>query len=139
MGVRDRNGIRPLVIGLLSTEDPEHQHYVLSSETCGLDIIGAEYVRDVQPGELVWITDTGMVSINWAEQAEKKLCIFEMIYSARPDSRIHGNTMYSYRVRLGRKLARESSVDADLVIGIPDSGIPAAIGFSRESGLFYGD
>lgn len=139
MGVRDRNGIRPLVIGVLSTEDQEHQRYVLSSETCGLDIIGAEYLREVQPGELVWITDTGMVSINWAEQAEKKLCIFEMIYAARPDSMMHGNTLYSYRVRLGRKLARESFVDADLVIGVPDSGIPAAIGFSRESGLSYGE
>ena len=139
MGVRDRNGIRPLVIGVLSNEDESHQRYVLSSETCGLDIIGAEYVRDVQPGELVWITDSGMVSINWAEQAKKKLCIFEMIYFARPDSVMHDETLYSYRIRLGRQLARESFVDVDLVIGVPDSGIPAAIGFSRESGLSYGE
>ena len=139
MGVRDRHGIRPLVIGVLSEEDEEHQRYVLSSETCGLDIIGAEYVRDVQPGELVWITNSGMVSINWAEQAEKKLCIFEMIYFARPDSVMHDETLYSYRIRLGRQLARESFVDVDLVIGVPDSGIPAAIGFSRESGLSYGE
>ncbi len=139
MGVRDRNGIRPLVIGILSEEDGKRDRYVLSSETCGLDIIGAEYVRDVNPGELVWITDSGMVSINWAEQAEKKLCIFEMIYFARPDSVMHDETLYSYRVRLGRQLARESFVDADLVIGVPDSGIPAAIGFSRESGLAYGE
>ncbi|MGF1589936.1 MAG: amidophosphoribosyltransferase [Pleurocapsa sp.] len=139
MGVRDRNGIRPLVIGILSGEDGQGDRYVLSSETCGLDIIGAEYVRDVNPGELVWITDSGMVSINWAEQAEKKLCIFEMIYFARPDSVMHDETLYSYRIRLGRQLARESFVDADLVIGVPDSGIPAAIGFSRESGLSYGE
>ena len=139
MGVRDRNGIRPLAIGILSSEDEEHERYVLSSETCGLDIIGAEYVRDVQPGELVWITDSGMISINWAQQAEKKLCIFEMIYFARPDSVMHDETLYSYRIRLGRQLARESFVDADLVIGVPDSGIPAAIGFSRESGLSYGE
>ncbi|HEY9769110.1 MAG TPA: amidophosphoribosyltransferase [Coleofasciculaceae cyanobacterium] len=139
MGVRDRNGIRPLVIGILSEEDGKGERYVLSSETCGLDIIGAEYVRDVNPGELVWITNSGMVSINWAEQAEKKLCIFEMIYFARPDSVMHDETLYSYRVRLGRQLARESFVDADLVIGVPDSGIPAAIGFSRESGLSYGE
>ncbi len=139
MGVRDHNGIRPLVIGILSGEDGQGDRYVLSSETCGLDIIGAEYVRDVHPGELVWITDSGMVSINWAEQAEKKLCIFEMIYFARPDSVMHGETLYSYRIRLGRQLARESFVDADLVIGVPDSGIPAAIGFSRESGLSYGE
>ncbi len=139
MGVRDRNGIRPLAIGVLSKEGEEQQRYVLSSETCGLDIIGAEYVRDVQPGELVWITDSGIASVNWAEKAEKKLCIFEMIYFARPDSVMHDETLYSYRIRLGRQLARESFVDADLVIGVPDSGIPAAIGFSRESGLSYGE
>ena len=138
MGARDRNGIRPLVIGVLSTEDG-NQRYVLSSETCGLDIIGAEYVRDVQPGELVWITDSGVASVTWTKEADKKLCIFEMIYFARPDSVMHDETLYSYRIRLGRQLARESFVDADLVIGVPDSGIPAAIGFSRESGLSYGE
>ena len=139
MGVRDLNGIRPLVIGILPGEAGESDRYVLSSETCGLDIIGAEYVRDVNPGELVWITESGLVSVNWAEQAAKKLCIFEMIYFARPDSVMHNETLYSYRIRLGRQLARESYVDADLVIGVPDSGIPAAIGFSRESGLAYGE
>ena len=146
MGARDRNGIRPLVIGILSEENGRdnpsgtlRDRYVLSSETCGLDIIGAEYVRDVKPGELVWITDSGITSINWAEQPDKKLCVFEMIYFARPDSVMHDETLYSYRVRLGRQLARESFVDADLVIGVPDSGIPAAIGFSRESGVSYGE
>jgi len=139
MGARDRNGIRPLVIGVLSKEDEEHKRYVLSSETCGLDIIGAEYVRDVQPGELVWITDSGVASVNWTKEVEKKLCIFEMIYFARPDSVMHDETLYSYRIRLGRQLAKESFVDADLVIGVPDSGIPAAIGFSRGSGLAYGE
>ena len=139
MGVRDRNGIRPLVIGVLSEDHDGKERYVLSSETCGLDIIGAEYVRDVEPGELVWITDSGMTSINWAEEVQKKLCVFEMIYFARPDSVVHNETLYSYRVRLGRQIARESFVDADLVIGVPDSGIPAAIGFSRESGLSYGE
>ena len=139
MGARDRNGIRPLVIGTLTEESDQSIRYVLSSETCGLDIIGAEYLRDVEPGELVWITESGMVSVNWAKKAEKKLCIFEMIYFARPDSIMHDETLYSYRIRLGRQLARESYVDADLVIGVPDSGIPAAIGFSRESGLAYGE
>jgi amidophosphoribosyltransferase len=139
MGARDRHGIRPLVIGVLPTEENSKQRYVLSSETCGLDIIGAEYVRDVQPGELVWITDSGVASVIWTKEADKKLCIFEMIYFARPDSVMHGETLYSYRIRLGRQLARESFVDADLVIGVPDSGIPAAIGFSRESGLAYGE
>lgn len=139
IGARDRNGIRPLVIGSLFSEDKDSQCYVLSSETCGLDIIGAEYVRDVQPGELVWISDSGIVSINWAERPKQKLCIFEMIYAARPDSMMHGNTLYNYRVRIGRQLAIESFVDADLVIGVPDSGIPAAIGFSRGSELTYGE
>ena len=138
MGARDRNGIRPLVIGVLETESSK-KRYVLSSETSGLDIIGAEYLRDVNPGELVWITDSGLTSINWAQKADKKLCIFEMIYFARPDSIMHDETLYSYRVRLGRQLATESLVDADLVIGVPDSGIPAAIGFSRESGIAYGE
>ncbi len=139
MGARDRNGIRPLVIGILSGEEGASKRYVLSSETCGLDIIGAEYVRDVNPGELVWITESGLKSVDWAEEVEKKLCIFEMIYFARPDSVMHDETLYSYRIRLGRQLAKESFVDADLVIGVPDSGIPAAIGFSRESGLTYGE
>jgi amidophosphoribosyltransferase len=139
MGVRDRNGIRPLVIGTIAGEAGKPNRYVLSSETCGLDIIGAEYLRDVEPGELVWITEEGLVSIDWATKPEKKLCIFEMIYFARPDSVMHDETLYSYRVRLGRQLARESYVDADLVIGVPDSGIPAAIGFSRESGVSYGE
>ena len=139
MGARDRNGIRPLVIGVLDNEDEPHKRYVLSSETCGLDIIGAEYVRDVQPGELVWITDSGVASVNWTKEVEKKLCIFEMIYFARPDSVMHDETLYSYRIRLGKQLAKESFVDADLVIGVPDSGIPAAIGFSRGSGLAYGE
>ena len=139
MGARDRNGIRPLVIGVLSGEEGATKRYVLSSETCGLDIIGAEYVRDVNPGELVWITESGLKSVDWAEEVEKKLCIFEMIYFARPDSVMHDETLYSYRIRLGRRLARESFVDADLVIGVPDSGIPAAIGFSRESELTYGE
>lgn len=139
MGARDRNGIRPLVIGVLKDEKEHTERFVLSSETCGLDIIGAEYVRDVRPGELVWITDSGLTSIDWADKAEKKLCVFEMIYFARPDSVMHDETLYSYRIRLGRQLAKESFVEVDLVIGVPDSGIPAAIGFSRESGLSYGE
>lgn len=139
MGVRDQNGIRPLVIGVLSEDNGGKDRYVLSSETCGLDIIGAEYLREVEPGELVWITDSGLTSINFAKQVQKKLCVFEMVYFARPDSVVHDETLYSYRVRLGRQLARESFVDADLVIGVPDSGVPAAIGFSRESGLSYGE
>ena len=136
MGVRDPNGIRPLVIGTL---DSEPVRYVLASETCGLDIIGAEYLRDVGPGELVWITETGLESFQWHQQSERKLCIFEMIYFARPDSLMHNETLYSYRMRLGRKMAAEAPVEADLVFGVPDSGIPAAIGFSQTSGIAYGE
>ncbi|MBD2335560.1 amidophosphoribosyltransferase [Calothrix sp. FACHB-156] len=136
MGVRDPNGIRPLVIGILAGEP---NRYVLASETCGLDIIGAEYLRDVQPGELVWINEEGLTSIQWHQQPQRKLCIFEMIYFARPDSLMHEETLYSYRMRLGRRLAAESLVEADLVFGVPDSGIPAAIGFSQASGIAYGE
>ncbi len=134
MGVRDPNGIRPLVIG--TVEDTPHR-YVLASETCGLDIIGADYVRDVEPGELVWITEEGIASFHYVNKPERKLCIFEMIYFARPDSIMHGESLYSYRLRLGEQLAIESTVKADIVMGVPDSGIPAAIGYSRYSGITY--
>ncbi|MBD2344062.1 amidophosphoribosyltransferase [Anabaena subtropica] len=136
MGVRDTNGIRPLVIGTLAGNPVR---YVLSSETCGLDIIGAEYLRDVEPGEVVWITEEGLASYHWSEQPQRKLCIFEMIYFARPDSQMHNESLYSYRMRLGRQLAAESCVEADIVFGVPDSGIPAAIGFSQASGIAYGE
>lgn len=137
MGVRDPNGIRPLVIGTLENSNPTR--YVLASETCALDIIGADYLRDVEPGELVWITEDGLASFHWTQKAERKLCIFEMIYFARPDSIMHDESLYSYRLRLGKQLAKESYVDADIVIAVPDSGVPAAIGFSQESGIAYGE
>lgn len=140
MGVRDPNGIRPLVIGTIqSGEDTPTTRYVLASETCGLDIIGAEYLRDVEPGELVWITEQGLASFHWTQQPQRKLCIFEMIYFARPDSIMEGESLYSYRLALGRRLAQESLVDADIVIGVPDSGIPAAIGYSQNSGVPYAE
>ena len=134
MGVRDPNGIRPLVIGTL---EGNPTRYVLASETCGLDIIGAKYLRDVEPGELVWITESGLASFYWSKKQERKLCIFEMFYFARPDSVMNDESLYSYRMRLGRRLAQESLVDADIVFGVPDSGIPAAIGFSEVSGIPY--
>jgi amidophosphoribosyltransferase len=135
MGIRDPNGIRPLVLGVM----PDHiNQYVLASETCALDIIGADYDRDVKPGELVWITAEGLTSIDWAPAAPK-LCVFEMIYFARPDSWVNQESLYSYRMRLGTQLAAESRVDADIVIGVPDSGIPAAIGFSAASGITYAE
>lgn len=136
MGARDPNGIRPLVIGTLPGNPVR---YVLASETCGLDIIGADFLRDVEPGELVWITEEGLASYHWSKQAQRKLCIFEMIYFARPDSMMHNETLYSYRLRLGKQLAVESPTDADFVFGVPDSGIPAAIGFSEATGIPYGE
>jgi len=134
IGARDGYGIRPLVIG--QTEDGG---YVLASETCGLDIIGAQYIRDVNAGELVWIDKSGLTSHQWLTEAIPKLCVFEMIYFARPDSVMHGESLYSYRMRLGKSLAVESPVEADLVIGVPDSGIPAAIGYSQISGIPYAE
>ena len=140
IGVRDPNGIRPLVIGVIPSPDESTPvRYVLSSETCGLDIIGADYLRDVEPGELVWISEEGLASFPWAPQPQRKLCIFEMIYFARPDSVMSQESLYSYRMRIGRQLAQESFVDADIVIAVPDSGVPAAIGFSQASGIPYAE
>ena len=136
IGTRDANGVRPLVIGVLNGSP---DRYVLASETCALDIIGAEYLRDVEPGEMVWITDDGLASFFWATQPEPKLCVFEMIYFARPDSKFHNDSLYSYRMRLGRRLAIENPVEADIVIAVPDSGVPAAIGYSQVSGLTYAE
>ena len=136
MAIRDPHGIRPLVLGSM----PDHiGHYVVASETCALDIIGADYERDVNPGELLWIDDEGVKSIDWAPKVQSKLCIFEMIYFARPDSWVNEESLYSYRKRLGKQLATESFHDADIVIGVPDSGIPAAIGFSEASGIPYAE
>ena len=136
--IRDGHGIRPLVFGFLGEQ--EAGQWVVSSETCGLEIIGAKYVDDVQPGELVQfkLGSTELLRERWSEEPNR-LCVFEMIYFARPDSRFFGESLYSYRQRIGRTLALESAVDADLVIGVPDSGIPAAIGFSQESGIPYAD
>lgn len=138
VGIRDSHGIRPLVIGILAGENSSQSYYVLASETCALDIIGAEYVRDVQPGELIWIDDQGLQSHIWSAP-QPKLCIFEMIYFARPDSWMEGTSLYSYRQRLGQQLGQESAVPADLVIAVPDSGVPAAIGYSQATGVPYAE
>ena len=136
--IRDGYGIRPLVFGFLGEQSLGH--WVVSSETCGLEIIGARYVDDVQPGELVHfeLGSAEPFRKRWSDEPNR-LCVFEMIYFARPDSRFFGESLYSYRQRIGRTLAKESAVDADLLIGVPDSGIPAAIGFSQESGIPYAD
>ena len=136
--LRDGHGIRPLVFGRLG--EPESGQWVASSESCGLDIIGASYCDDVKPGELIHFRAGDPIPLRqrWSEQPAK-LCIFEMIYFARPDSRFFGESLYSYRVRIGEILARETPLEADIVIGVPDSGIPAAIGYSQKSGIPFAD
>ncbi|HEY3375444.1 MAG TPA: amidophosphoribosyltransferase [Candidatus Aquicultor sp.] len=129
--MRDPHGIRPLVLGRLG------EHYVIASETCGLDIVGATYLRDVNPGELIIIDEVGMRSIQAVESNKTSLCIFEFVYFARPDTKLCNRLVYSAREAMGAELAKENPVDADLVLGVPDSGVPAAVGYSRASGIPY--
>lgn len=140
LAIRDPNGIRPLVLGYFGDDNPKDGpgQYAVASETCGLDIVNAHYIRDIQPGELISISETGIKSVQWAEP-ERRLCIFEMVYFARPDSIYHGESLYSYRKRLGNILAQESPADVDLIMPVPDSGIPAAIGFAETSGIPYAE
>jgi amidophosphoribosyltransferase len=132
IGVRDPRGIRPLCIGQL--EDA----FVLSSESCALDTIGAKFLRDVRPGELVMIDKNGISSIIFSEKIRCATCSFEFIYFARPDSLIDGIEVNRARQKSGEILATESPVDADLVTGVPDSGVPSAVGFSNKSQIPYG-
>ncbi|MFD2738636.1 amidophosphoribosyltransferase [Sulfitobacter aestuarii] len=131
MGVRDPLGVRPLVLGRIG------DGWVLSSETCALDIIGAEFVREIEPGEMVVITAEGVQSNFPFRRAKPRFCIFEHVYFSRPDSILGGRSVYETREAIGRELAKESPVDADLVCPVPDSGTPAAIGYSLESGIPY--
>ncbi len=132
IGVRDPLGVRPLVLGKVA------DGWVLSSETCALDIIGAEYVRDVEPGEMVVISEKDGVESSFPFRRRKsRFCIFEHVYFSRPDSVIGGRSVYDTRRQIGVELAREAPVEADLVCPVPDSGTPAAIGFSQESGIPY--
>ncbi|MCV6596429.1 MAG: amidophosphoribosyltransferase [Mangrovicoccus sp.] len=130
IGVRDPLGVRPLVLGRVG------DGWALSSETCALDIIGAEFVREIEPGEMVVITEEhGVVSHFPFERVASRFCIFEHVYFSRPDSILGGRSVYETRRQIGVELAREAPVDADLVCAVPDSGTPAAIGFSQESGI----
>ncbi len=129
IGVRDPLGVRPLVLGKLDDA------YILASETCALDIIGADYVRDIEAGELVVINEKGVESLKPFGTTTKRPCIFEYIYFARPDSVMEGVSVYDARKRIGIELAKESGVDADMIIPVPDSGVPAAIGYANESGI----
>ncbi len=133
IGCRDPQGIRPLVIGKLDNS------YVLASETCALDGVGAEFVRDVMPGEIVVIDKDGLHSMkDHCGKEKSRLCIFELIYFARSDSFMDGVSVYEARKAAGRQLAKEHPVEGDIVIGVPDSGLDAALGYAEESGIPYG-
>ena len=130
IGVRDPFGIRPLVLGKLGGS------YILTSETCALDIIGAEFVRDIESGEMVVVDKTGLRTLHPFTKTQKRFCIFEYVYFARPDSFMEGHSVYEMRKNIGAVLAKESPVaNADVVVPVPDSGVPSAIGYSQASGV----
>jgi amidophosphoribosyltransferase len=131
IGVRDPLGIRPLVLGELDGKA------VLASETCALDMIGANFVRDIEHGEMVVIDHKGVTSMRPFPTRQARPCIFEYVYFARPDSIVNGRSVYEVRKRMGRRLAMETPADVDVVVPVPDSGVPAALGFAQEAGLPY--
>ncbi|MDR2495229.1 MAG: amidophosphoribosyltransferase [Spirochaetaceae bacterium] len=132
VGARDPNGIRPLCLGKLE------ESWILASESCAIDAVGGDFVRDVEPGEVVIITKGQVLSFSFSEKTRRAVCAFEYVYFARPDSVIDGLDVYGARTRAGHILGRESAVVADLVIGVPDSGCAAAIGYSRATGTPFG-
>jgi amidophosphoribosyltransferase len=134
IGVRDPHGFRPLCLGRLPGDG-----WVLASETAALDLVGAAYVRDVEPGEMVVIDATGIRSVRPFEVCEPRLCLFEFVYFARPDSLLYGQSVQAARQRMGRMLAEETPAEADVVVPVPESGIPAAQGFAAHSGIPYTD
>jgi amidophosphoribosyltransferase len=143
IGVRDPHGFRPLCLGRLDPTGPAgagHGGWVLASETPALDIVGASFVRELEPGEMVVIDDAGVRSLHphGVDAADPRLCLFEFVYFARPDSRLYGQSMHQARIRMGEQLAEQAPVDADMVMGVPESGVPAAEGFARRSGIPLG-
>ncbi len=132
IGVRDPYGVRPLSLGKVKDGG-----YVLASETCTFDLIEAEFIRDIEPGEVVQITKKGVTSFSPFLPTEAAHCVFEYVYFSRPDSNVFGRNVYEIRKRLGKELLKESPVDADLVIPVPDSGVPAALGYAEASDLPY--
>ncbi len=132
IGARDPHGIKPLSLGKLGDD------YILASETCAFDTMGAEFIRDIEPGEIVVIDESGIKTIA-NKPKDRHLCLFELIYFARPDSKVDGKSIYLTRIEAGRQLARESKQEADIVIGAPDSGIVAAIGYAEESKIPYAE
>lgn len=131
IGVRDPNGIRPLCLGKVGNG------YILASESCAIDAVNGEFIRDIEPGEIVIINRDGLKSLKQEDRTNKQTCIFEYVYFARPDSVIDGIPVQNARYKMGAVLAKESPVDADVVIGVPDSGIGAAMGYAKESGVPY--
>jgi len=127
IGVRDPLGVRPLVMGKLGDS------IIFASETCALDIVGAQYVRDVEPGEIVIVTSAGIRSLKPFAKVQRRFCIFEYVYFSRPDSMSEGKNVYEVRQRIGAQLAREAPIDADVVVPVPDSGVPGALGYAKES------
>jgi amidophosphoribosyltransferase len=133
--VRDPRGFRPLVLGKLPATDKSPEAWMVASETCAFDLLNAKYVREIEPGEMVRISKSGIESIRFAPPKPHQFCIFEHVYFSRPDSIIFGRSVNHSREALGRLLAREHPVEADLVVPVPDSGVPAAVGYSLESGI----
>ena len=134
IGVRDPLGVRPLILGRIAGQGSTGG-WVLASESCALDIVGAEFVRDVEPGEIVVINDSGIRSVRPFGATNARFCVFEYVYFARPDSVMEGMPVYEARKRIGAELARESHVAADIVVPVPDSGVPSAMGYAHESGV----
>jgi amidophosphoribosyltransferase len=132
---RDRYGFRPLVLGKMDELHNGRPSYIIASETCAFDLVGARYVREIQPGEIFWVDEAGEHSVFLDNRGDKRAsCVFEHVYFARPDSVIFGESVYEVRKRAGQILARETSVDVDVIVPVPDSGVPAALGYSIESG-----
>ena len=129
IGVRDRHGIRPLVLGQLDGA------WVLASETCAFDLVGAKYVRDLEPGEMVVIDENGIQSLHPFKSVTPRFCVFEYVYFARPDSTLEGINVYHARYQIGVELAKENPVEADIVVPVPDSGVPPAMGYAEASGI----
>lgn len=140
IAMRDPNGVRPLCLGELRNEEDGKGGYVVASETCALTVAGADYIREIEPGEILFINKDGLESVHFKEESPEHenrpaLCIFEYIYLARPDSNLRGQNVHQTRRRLGEALAHQAPVDADVVIGVPDSGTPAAIGYAQAAGI----
>ncbi len=134
IAARDPYGFRPLVLGERPTKDGGTA-FVVASESCAFDLIGAQLIREIEPGEIICISDKGLESSRFAESPRLAKCVFEHVYFARPDSFVFGESVYQSRQRMGEVLSQESGVEADMVIPVPDSGVPASIGYSRKSGI----